>query len=96
MAVKILIRRTFGNADKKDIMAMLIKARSNAMGMKGYISTETLVSVEDPHSYLMLSMWQTKEDWEAYKTSPARQQFEKESAKLLEKETQYEVFNMGM
>ncbi len=96
MAVKVLIRRKFKNVDKKEIMAMLIKARSNAMGMNGYISAETLVNVEDPHSYLMLAMWQTKEDWEAYKKSTIRQNFEKEFAKLLEKEVNYEVFNMGM
>ncbi len=96
MAVKILIRRKFRKVDKKDIMAMLIKARTKAMGMKGYISTETLVSVDDPYSYLMLSMWQTKEDWGAYRASPARQQFEKDSAKLLDGEPRYEIFNMGM
>ena len=96
MAVKILIRRKFKDVDKKNITAMLIKARSNAMGRKGYISSETLVSYDTPRVYLMLSMWQNKEDWDSYRKSTVRRDFERDSAELLDGETEYEVFSMGM
>lgn len=96
MAVKILIRRKFKDVDKKIITAMLIKARSNAMGRKGYISSETLVSYDNPRLYLMLSMWQKKEDWDSYRKSSVRQDLERDSAALLDGETEYEVFSMGM
>jgi heme-degrading monooxygenase HmoA len=96
MAVKILIKRKFRPVDRKEISAMLIGARKNAMGMKGYISTETLVSDSDPLTFIMLSMWQSKADWESYKNSTVRQEHEQKMAEMLEGETQYEVCNMGM
>ena len=75
---------------------MLIQARSNAMKQDGYISSESLVSCDDPSSVLVISMWQTKEDWESYKNSAARKDNERKYAEVLEGETQYEVFKMGL
>jgi heme oxygenase (mycobilin-producing) len=96
MAVKILIKRKFKDVDRKEIMTLLIKARSNAMAMKGYISTETMVSYDDPRSFIMLSMWQTRGDWDNYRQSAARQEHEQKFAEIMEGETEYEVFKMGM
>ena len=79
MSVKILIRRKFKKDVLKDVSGMLIEARKNAMGSKGYISTETLVSHDDPQSVLVVSMWQSKEDWENYKYSAARREREEKS-----------------
>ena len=96
MAVKILITRKFKPVDRKEISAMLMGARKNAMGMKGYISTETLVSDTDPLTFIILSMWQGKADWENYINSPARKEHEQNMAGMLETDTQYEVCNMGI
>lgn len=96
MAYKILIKRKFKSATTKDISAMLIQARSNAMKQKGYISSESLVSCDDPTSILVISMWQTLEDWENYRTSDARQDNERRYAEVLEGKTEYEAFKMGL
>jgi heme-degrading monooxygenase HmoA len=94
MAVKILIRRKFKDASQKDIMAMLIKARSVAMEMKGYISTETLINLDDPQSVLLLSMWCSQEDWNNYFNSEARKENERKFAEIVA-DTQYELFRIG-
>ncbi len=96
MSVKILIKRKFKKEFLKDAAAMLIKARTNAMGHKGYISTETLVNFDDPRSVLIISMWQEKEDWDRYKESSARKGHEDKYAKIFEGSTEYEIFRMGM
>jgi len=96
MAVKIVIKRTFKEAALKDAPAMLLKARTNAMGHKGYISTETLVNYDDPRSVLIISMWQDKEDWENYRFSAARREHEDKYADLFEGSTEYEIFKLGM
>ena len=96
MAYKILIKRNFKNATLKDISAMLIQARSNAMKQEGYISSESLVSCDDPTSVLVISMWHTKEDWDNYKNSAARKENERKYSEVLEGETQYEAFKMGL
>jgi heme-degrading monooxygenase HmoA len=96
MAFKILIRRKFKDATLKDISAMLIQARSNAMKQEGYISSESLVNCDDPSSILVISMWHTKEDWENYRNSATRKDNERKYAEVLEGETQYEAFKMGL
>jgi heme-degrading monooxygenase HmoA len=95
MAIKVLIRRKFKETSQKDILAMLIRTRSIAMGMKGYISTETLTSIRDPHIVVLLSMWHSQEDWDNYFNSDARKENERLFAEIVEGETQYEVFKMS-
>jgi len=96
MAVKIFIKRKFSSNGLKDASAMLIQARKNAMSNKGYISTETLVNHDDPQEIMVVSMWQKKEDWDAYVASPARQANEQNFAAILEADTEYQIYNMGM
>lgn len=96
MAVKIMIKRKFKKDALKDAEVMLIKARTNAMGHKGYISTETLVTYDDPQSVIIISMWQNKEDWDNYRNSAARQEHEGKYAELFESSTGYEAFKLGM
>ncbi len=96
MAVKILIKRKFKKEALQKASAMLIKARSNAMGNNGYLSTETLVNYDDPQSVLIVSMWQSKEDWDKYKVSAARKEHEDTYADYFEGPTEYEICNIGM
>lgn len=96
MSVKMLIKRKFKEEALKNASAMLIKARTNAMGNTGYISTETLVSYDDPQSVLIISMWQSKEDWDRYRDSATRKEHENKYAEMFEGPTEYEVFKLGM
>ncbi len=96
MSVKILIRRKFRKEAVNEAADMLMQARSNAMGNKGYISTETLVNYDDPQSVLIISMWQSKEDWDTYKDSDTRKAHEDKYARMFEGPTEYEIFSMGM
>lgn len=96
MSVKILIKRRFKKDALHEAPNMLIKARTNAMGNKGYISTETLVNYDDPRSILIISMWQTKEDWDRYAESDPRRVHEEKYSSLFEGPTEYDIYNMGM
>lgn len=96
MSVKILIRRKFKKESLKDASAMLMKARVNAMGHQGYISTETLVNYDDPQSVIILSMWQSKEDWDRYEQSGERREHEEKYAELFEGSTEYEALKVGL
>lgn len=96
MSVKIMIRRKFKEEALKDASAMLMKARINAMGHQGYISTETLVNYKDPRAVIILSMWQSKEDWDRYEASDERRAHEEKYAELFEGSTEYEVLRVGL
>jgi len=96
MSVKILIKRKFRKEVLQEASDILMKARSNAMGNTGYLSTETLVNYDDPQSILIVSMWQSKEDWDRYRDSATRKEHEKKYAEVFEGPTEYEVYKLGM
>ncbi len=96
MAIKILIKRKFHNATTKDISTLLIMARKIAMEHPGYISSETLSSLDDSSTVLVLSMWRTMEDWEKYKDSPGRQENERKFSEILANPTEYELYSLGL
>ncbi len=96
MTVKILIKRKFKDVNPKNVSAVITEARKNAMQQKGYISSESLSSCDDPNLILVLSMWQSEEDWENYKNSAARKEVEGSYAELFERPTEYESYHLGL
>lgn len=95
MAVKILIHREFKDVSENAIMALLVNARSIAMTMPGYDSTETLVNLDNPRSIVLISTWETKADWDNYFNSDVRKENERKFAEILARETRYELFRTG-
>lgn len=96
MTVRILIKRKFKNASSENVNNVIAEARRNAMRQKGYISSESLCGCDDPNLILVLSMWQSKEDWENYKNSTLRKETEEKFAELFERPTEYESYNLGL
>jgi heme-degrading monooxygenase HmoA len=96
MTVKILIRRNFLEGTHKAASEMLIQARTNALSHKGYISSETLHNCDDPNTVMVVSMWEKKEDWDSYATSSDRMDNERKFAEILDGQTEYEIFNLGI
>ena len=96
MAVKILIKRKFKTDRLQDASSLIIKARYSAMRQRGYISSETLSDLENPGMIVVSSMWQTKADWNNWKNSPERAEFETEMGKLQDGETEFELYALGM
>jgi len=46
--------------------------RHEAIKKPGYISGETLRDVDDPNHFIVISSWQSKEDWYAWANSEER------------------------
>lgn len=96
MTVKILIKRKFKDANRKNVSLVIGESRRNAMSQEGYISSESLCGCDDPNLILVLSMWQSKEAWDNYKNSSIRKETEKKFAELFERPTEYESYNLGL
>ena len=54
MQAKILIKRTFIKGKKSEIIALLKELRSGALLQPGYISGETLSSVDQPQTLMVI------------------------------------------
>jgi len=96
MAVKVLIKRKIKDGKINDASKLLIKARYNAMGQPGYISSETLSGCDDPNNVVIISMWQRIENWNQWKNGDLRAENETAFEALLDGSTEYETYNLGL
>ncbi len=96
MAVKILIKRKFKDGNLKAAARLLINHRNGAMQQPGYISSETMQRLDDPHQITVVSMWQDIEAWKAWKNSEQRLTNENEFRDLLVGQTEYEQYSLGL
>lgn len=96
MAVKILIKRRIKEGNIRAASRLLINNRTGAMNQPGYIASETLRSIDDPNQIVIVSMWQSVEDWEAWQTSKTRIAYESEFDSILEGDAEYEAYNLGL
>lgn len=90
--IKVLLERSIKGKDVSEIVRLLRMLRVNAMQQPGYISGETLHAVDDPNYYLVISSWETLEDWEAWFNSPVRQQLQGELDKYLASPTTMRIY----
>ena len=95
MAVKILIKRKVPREKGKEMIPLFRKLRTLATNQPGYISGETLKSLDRPDVFLVISTWQSAEDWEKWLISKERQQVQDQVDALLGGKTEYEVFHYG-
>ena len=96
MAVKILIKRKFKNRNMRAASRFLINSRSGAMQQPGYISSETLRSIDDEDRVVVVSMWESMEHWQAWRNSETRKANVAEFKEYMIGETEYEHYSLGL
>ena len=95
MAIKVLIKRKIVPGNEAALSHLLIKMRSKAMHSKGYIAGETLRSQDDPFEYLVISTWNSLDDWKIWVESKERQEIHSEIDTLLRTPAIQRVFVYG-
>lgn len=95
MAVKVLIKRRFKEGKAKEVITLLNELRSEAMAQTGYITGESLISIDDPQKVLVIGTWQSMEDWLKWKENPNRRGNESRLEPYLEEPADYEAFVFG-
>lgn len=90
--VKVFIKRRVLDQDIPELMDLLKKLRSLTLSQAGYISGETLKRLDQPGSCVVISVWNSKEDWENWLKNKERADVQAEIDRLLGTETQYEVY----
>jgi heme-degrading monooxygenase HmoA len=95
MAVKILITRKVPEDKAKEMIPLVKQMRALATTQPGYISGETLKSSDRPDTFLVISTWQSADDWEKWLLSSERQTIQVKIDGLLGGKTEYEMFHYG-
>ena len=95
MAVKILIRRKVPEDKARKMIPLFREMRSMANQQPGYITGETMRNLEKPDEFLVISTWETSEDWKQWEQSDQRKQIQVQIDALLGGTTEYEIFHYG-
>lgn len=96
MSIKALIKRTVPRDKARNMLHLFMEMRTLATAQPGYISGETMKSIDDPDVYLIISMWESADDWEKWLMSKERQVIQKKMDALLGGKTTYEIFQYGL
>ena len=71
---------------------LLLKLRAKAMQTAGYISGETLRSLENPDCFLVISTWNSLAEWKAWEADPERKQLQGQIDSLLRSPSTTEIY----
>jgi heme-degrading monooxygenase HmoA len=89
--VKVLMERTIRGQNVGQIVRLLRQLRVLAMQQPGYISGETLHGVDDPNFYVVISSWESLDQWQSWCNHPERQKMSAEIDSYLESPTRMRV-----
>jgi len=93
MAISVMIQRTFSDKEKAAKLApLIVEIRSLATIQPGYITGRTLRCLDCPGEYLVISTWNSLDDWNRWLKSEQRMALQKQVDDLLGEKTQYRVY----
>jgi heme-degrading monooxygenase HmoA len=93
MTVKIIIKRKVPKDKEKELLPLIKQIRIATTQQAGYISGETLQRIDKPGETVVVSTWESAEDWNRWITSPERSVLQIKIDNLLGQETEYEIYS---
>lgn len=93
--IRVIIERHCRPDKVAEMEALLIDFRTAAMRQPGYISGETLHSIDDPTLWLVISTWVDTDAWKAWQTSAERQEVQRKLEPLLISPEKVSVFSFA-
>ena len=93
MAISLIIQRVFKDDDKATKLApLIVKLRSLATVQTGYITGKTFRCLDCPGEYMVISTWNSLDDWNRWLNSEQRMGIQKQVDDLLGEKTQYRLY----
>ena len=93
MAISVMIQRTFSDKEKAAKLApIIVRLRSLAAIQPGYITGKTFRCLDCPGEYLVISTWNSLDDWNRWLQSEQRMSFQKQIDDLLGETTRYRIY----
>ncbi|UCD79945.1 MAG: antibiotic biosynthesis monooxygenase, partial [Desulfobacterales bacterium] len=93
MSIEVMIRRTIKQGPQaRQLVPLILQLRALATYQSGYISGRTLYNVENPEDCLVVSEWQSLEDWYNWMKSPQRKEIQDKIDVLSGGQTEYSIY----
>jgi heme-degrading monooxygenase HmoA len=96
MAVRVLIKRKVPQEKARETIQLFKQMRMQATARDGYVSGETLKSLDVPDEFLVISTWRSAEDWQKWLNSSERQEIQQKIDALLGGKTTCEMYHYGI
>jgi len=93
--VRIIIERHCRPNKEMELERLLISLRARAMHQHGYISGETIRSVDDPLHWITISTWADADQWKVWETSYERQEIASKIEPLIVRPEKVSVFTFA-
>ena len=72
--IRVIIERHCQPNKEAEMESLLVDLRMTAMRQHGYISGETLQSIDDPSFWLVISTWANADFWKVWHSSSERRE----------------------
>jgi heme-degrading monooxygenase HmoA len=92
MAIKIIIERSVSPDNQGEVAELLKELRAKAVRQPGYISGETLFSVDHAGTHVTISTWESLREWRAWEKNHERIDIVNKIEKLLKSKSKVSVF----
>lgn len=92
MHIKVISRRVFRISQKEKLVSLLQSLKKNAEKAKGFISRSTYSSLNDPGEYIVISEWETADDWIAWMDKKKVKNMQWDIDSILGEKTFYDVY----
>ncbi|MBW2369665.1 MAG: antibiotic biosynthesis monooxygenase [Deltaproteobacteria bacterium] len=93
MAIQVFIMRRFEPGQMANqVIPYVLKMRALATVQPGYISGETLSNVEQPQECMVISRWESLDDWNRWRHSKERAEIQDKIDELSGEKTEYKIF----
>lgn len=92
MQVKIISRRVFKMNQKDRLVPLLKKLREHAETQQGFISRGTYSSLNDPGEYIVISEWESADQWIEWMNLPEIRDIQGHIDSLIGEKTFFDVY----
>lgn len=92
MTIKIIIERHTIPGNELSLSDLLLQLRAEAMKARGYISGETLRSLDDTNKYIVISTWDSLGDWRAWEKNERRKEIQGRIDALLRTPSAHQIY----
>jgi heme-degrading monooxygenase HmoA len=93
MAITVFIQRKFNDKEKAVKLApLIVEIRSLATMQPGYITGKTFRCIDCPGQYIVISTWNSLDDWNDWLQSKQRIKLQKQIDDLLGEVTKYRIY----
>ena len=78
----------------EELIPLLMKLRTAALQQPGYLTGETLASIEDPSIISVLSTWRSIDDWQKWEKSEVRLKLYWQIEPLLKEKARVSIYQI--